>query len=208
MIAFAEKTTQTESVDGWQDGFLEMLPQITRHARLAFNNLDEEAQEDAVSEVIANAMCVYQRLHERGELERAFSSALVRFAVAQYKDGRRVGSRQASRDVYSPLAKRKSGYEVLSFRAPGDQVGRWVECLIDRRRTPVPDQAAFRIDFPKWLDGLTPRNCQIARKLSLGYSTGETAREFELTPGRVSQIRRELSESWYKFTEEWENHQN
>ncbi len=185
----------------WQEGFLQMLPLIEKQARVTFRDLDAEAREDAVAEVVANAMVAYRRLHERGELQRAFASALTRFAVAQYKDGRRTGTSQNSRDVFSQKAKRKAGYEMLSLGAPGENVGEWTECLIDQKRTPIPDQVAFRMDVPRWLNTQTPRNAKIAERLAMGYSIRDVAREFKVSQARISQLRRELAESWFAFIE-------
>ena len=36
----------------------------------------------------------------------------------------------------------------------------------------------------------------------LGYSTREVAREFKISPGRISQIRREFFDSWNQFIAE------
>ncbi len=198
MIAVAEKTEEPATED-WHEGFLQMLPRIERQARAAFSDMDAEAQEDAVSEVVANALCAYERLYQRDELERAFASALTRFAIAQFYDGRRVGTPQCSHDVYFPQAKRKGDYEMLSLGAPGEQVGEWIECLHDNRYTPVPEQVAFRLDFPRWLDTHSDRDKQIAERLSIGTSTSEVAKEFKISQARVSQLRRELADSWYKF---------
>ena len=44
--------------------------------------------------------------------------------------------------------------------ADGDR--RVGEAIVEDPRTPVPDQVAFRIDFPKWLDGMPRRNRKIA----------------------------------------------
>jgi len=198
MIAIATNSAESE-VSTWQESFLEMLPMIEQHARIAFRGMDAETQDDAVSEVIANAMCAYHRLHERGELQRAFATALARYAVAQYHAGRRVGTSQCSRDVYSTRAKKKAGYDLLSLGTPADQHGEWMECLVDNRRTPVPDQVAFRLDFPRWLNSQTARDRRIAERLSLGCSTGEVAREFKISPARISQLRRELADSWNEF---------
>jgi hypothetical protein len=191
MTAVVSESEEPESAT-WQAGFLEMLPMIEQRARVAFRDLDAEAQQDAVGEVVANAMCAYRRLHERGELQRAFASALARYAIIQYWDGRRVGTQQCSRDVFSPKAEKKAGYEVLSLDLR-------MECLIDNRRTPIPDQIAFHLDFPLWLASQTPRNRRIAERLLFGGSTGEVAREFNISSPRVSQLRREFAESWYAF---------
>ncbi len=176
-----------------------MLPIIERQAQHAFRNLDVEAREDAVTEVIANATCAYRRLHERNELQRAFATALAKFAIKSYWSGRRCGTSQCSRDVCSSRAKQTAGFELCSLGAPGDQVGEWMECLVDNRVTSIPNQVAFRIDFPRWLDELSPRDRRIAERLSLGYSTSDVASEFKISPGRISQLRRQLADSWYEF---------
>jgi hypothetical protein len=177
-----------------------MMPVIEQQALTTFRDMDADAKEDAVSEVVANAMCAYRRLHERGELQRAFASALTRYAIRQFFDGRRTGTSQCSRDVYSARAKKTAGYEIFSLGAPSDQVGEWLECLIDDNGEPVPDQVVFLMDFPRWLVSQTPRNRRIAERLALGCSTSEVANEFRTSPSRVSQLRRELSESWDRFT--------
>ena len=176
-----------------------MLPTIERQARNAFQNLDAETREEAVTEVIANATCAYKRLHERNELQRAFATALAKFAIKSYWSGRRCGTSQCSHDVYSSRAKQTAGYDLCSLGAPGEQVGEWMECLVDNRVTSIPNQVAFRIDFPRWLDELSPRDRRIAERLSLGHSTNDVASEFKISPGRISQLRRQLADSWYEF---------
>ena len=198
MIASANKSKEIEPAS-WQERFLELLPTIEQHARFAFRHLDAESQEDAIAEIVASTACAYERLFQRGEQARAFATVLARYAVAQFWDGRRVGTSQCSRDVFSLRAKQDGDYELLSIGAPGEKVGEWRECLVDNRRTRVPDQAAFRIDFPAWLESQSPRDKQIAEKLSLNYSTGEVAREFKISMARISQLRRELADSWYAF---------
>ena len=79
------------------------------------------------------------------------------------------------------------------------------EFIVEDRRTPVPDQAAFRCDFPKWLNNLTCQKRQIAEKLAVGNSTRKVAQECKVSPGRISQIRRELENSWQEFHGELED---
>ena len=71
-------------------------------------------------------------------------------------------------------------------------------CLVDVR-APVPEQAAFRIDFPKWLRQLSLRNRLVALALGRGESTQDVARQHCLSCGRVSQLRGELRRSWDEF---------
>jgi hypothetical protein len=201
MIALPHPPDACTTTD-WQAGFLQMLPTLERYARFAFRRLRREAREDAICETIANCLCVYRRLYKRNELHRAFASPLVRYAVAQYHVGRRVGTSWCARDVYSTRARRDGGIEIHSLGTSSEQREEWLDCLTDNRRTPVPDQAHFRLEFPRWLGTQTNRNRQIAETLAFGYSTGEVARKFNISSGRVSQIRRELYESWNEFNGE------
>jgi DNA-directed RNA polymerase specialized sigma24 family protein len=201
MIAIARQQHESQPAD-WHNGFLKMLPAIHRQVRIAFCRLTGEAKEDAVCEVIANSLCAYRRLHERNELHRAFASVLVRYAVALFYNGRRVGTRQNSRDLYSEQTRLKAGVEIHSCGTPRDQRAEWMECLVDNRRTSVPDQVHFRVEFPRWLVTQTSRNRQIVERLSLGYSTAEVARQFKISPGRVSQLRMEFYDSWNEFSGE------
>ncbi len=201
MIAIAHDRHES-SPAAWHEGFIKMLPRIERYARMAFRTLRADVRDDAICEVIANCLCAYHRLHERNQLHRAFASPLVRFAVAQYHAGRRVGTSQCSSDLYGMWMKNGGQFDIRSLGAPGEQSGGWMECLTDNRRTPVPDQVHFRIEFPRWLRTQTRRDRQIAKWLSLGYSTGEVARQFKLSPGRVSQIRQAFHDSWNQFTGE------
>ena len=45
----------------WHKGFLAMLPAIQTHARIMLRNLAPEAREEAVQEVVCNALVAYAR---------------------------------------------------------------------------------------------------------------------------------------------------
>ena len=70
--------------------------------------------------------------------------------------------------------------------------------IVDKTCTPA-DLAASRIDVPAWFATLTPRVRKIARYLSLGNKPSDTAKKFGLSRCRISQLRRELHESWSNF---------
>ena len=67
--------------------------------------------------------------------------------------------------------------------------------MADTRTSPVPDIVAFRCDFADWLSSLKRRDRRIAESLALSNRSGEVAKRFKVTTGRISQIRRELAES-------------
>ena len=95
-------TASTDTVPAWHAGFLRLLPAIQLHARVVFRRLKKEAREEAVAEVVANALVAYVRLVERGRQDVAFATPLASYAIAQYHDGRRVGAKSNVRDVTSP----------------------------------------------------------------------------------------------------------
>lgn len=186
-----------EQVAG-QNHFLEMLPEIRRYACFAFRAFRTEAKEEAVAETIANVFVAFNRLMEQGKETKIYASVLTRYAVAQIRSGRKVGKSLNFNCVLSNAAQQKHGLHIdrLDYCA---KCGEWFEFIVEDRRTPVPDQAAFRCDFPGWLDTLSPQKRQIAEKLAVGDTTSEVALECKVSPGRIRQIRRELDDSWREY---------
>ena len=195
----SEASACTLPHQAWQAGFLAFLPAIQRHAQVAFGHLDPEAREEAVQEVVAYALVTYLRLAKLNKLDLAYPAVLARFGVARVRDRRQVATRQNSNDVLSPYAQRRKAFHVARLdHFDRDEAG-WKEVLVEDHRTPVPDQAAFRIDFPAWLETQPLRKRRIAEALAAGHSAGEVARDLALSPARVSQLRRELGRSWQRF---------
>ncbi|MEO9929879.1 helix-turn-helix transcriptional regulator [Rhodopirellula bahusiensis] len=192
-------TTISLNNSSWQEDFLSLLPHIKRQALAQLGYLDPESRDDAVSEVMASTCCAFHRLHQRGERSRAFPSALTRYAICRFFAGRRCGVRQSSRDVLAETARRKRNFGVTHLGVPREDAANWREQLTDNRSTPVPDQAAFRIDFPLWLASHSKRDREIAERMASGCSTSEIASDFGISSARVSQLRREFSKSWTEF---------
>jgi hypothetical protein len=134
----------------------------------------------------------------------AYPSVLARFAVAQYHDGRRVGSKLNCQDVLSPYARRKKGIHVESLHGYNRIEHSWRDRLVEDRRAGPAETAAARIDFADWLASLTRRDRMIAEALSDGSATKDVARQFRISPGRISQKRRQFLESWQRFHGEHE----
>ncbi len=183
----------------WHKRLLAMLPTVRRNAKLAFRRLDAESREDAVAEVIANVTAAFARLVKLGKAHLAFPTVLTRYAISQFRDGRRVGNRFRISEVLSRHAQRKKKFFVERLDHCRKDTGEWNEAIVEDSRTPVPEQVAFRIDFPNWLAGMPRRNRKIAEALSVGNTTSEVAQRFDISPGRVSQMRNEFYRSWRDF---------
>ena len=80
-----------------------------------------------------------------------------------------------------------------------DESVSWREALLEDRQSTPADLAAMRIDTAEWLETLSGRDRRIAERLARGETTQGAARIFGISPGRVSQLRRELCRKWYAF---------
>lgn len=181
------------------DYFLAILPALQTTFRFAFRRFRPEEREDALQEATASAFAAFVRLWERGRQQAALPTPLARYALCHWFAGRRLGTSLNLRDVSSPYAHRRRAIRLERLNRYDAREETWCDLVIEDRRTPVPDQAAFRIDFPNWLRQLPRRNRTIALRLAAGTTTSEVAQRFRLSEARVSQLRREFQQSWLQF---------
>jgi hypothetical protein len=177
---------------------------VERHGRVHFRHVRcRDRKEELLAELRGLAWKWYVRLVRRGKDVLAFVSVLATYAARAVNSGRRVCGHERKKDVLSPLAQRLHGFAVGKLPDISTLDGNPLqEALIDNTQSPVPDQAAFRLDFPAWPASLSARNREIAEDMALGHGTGHLAQRFGLTQGRISQLRREFSESWRRFHKE------
>lgn len=202
MIAFARPyppKSVAKSKPAWHAGFMELLPDIRRQVRFAFRRLAAERREEAVQEAIANALVAYVRLHKLGKTDVAYATPLANYAVRQVCGGRQVGCQLNMDDVLSPYAQRRQGFNVSRLDRPSEGNDAWKEILVEDPSCTPAELAAGRLDFDAWLRRLPRQKRRMASTLAKGETTSEAAKKFQVTPGRVSQVRRELAESWNEF---------
>ena len=195
---FCEKPA-AKSQSSWHAGFLALLPDIHRHVRFAFRRLQSDRREEAIQEALANALVAYIRLHELGKTAVAYASPLADYAVRQVCGGRQVACPLNSYEVLSRYAQRKRGFTVKRLQRSDESEGAWKEILVEDPTCTPAELAASRLDFDDWLRCLPRHKQRVASTLASGETTSETAKKFKVTPGRVSQLRRELAESWDQF---------
>jgi DNA-directed RNA polymerase specialized sigma24 family protein len=181
--------------------FLAALPRFAAHARFATRYVAcPDTRADLVAEVLALAWRQFARLHRRGKDPSRFVTTLALRCSQAVKAGRRLVKSESARDVLSPVARVRHGLAVRGLgRAAADP--RLSDALADNTRTPVPEQASFRIDYPRWRASFRPRARAVLDALAVGGRTGEVARRFGLSQGRVSQLRQVFAASWRRFHE-------
>jgi len=187
------------SKPAWHQVFVGMLPAIVTHARISFRHLRPDARAEAIQEVVCNACCAVARLAELGKLDLAYPSPLARYGVAQVRDDRKVGGKLNCRDVLSPYCQRLKHVVVEQLDRFDEEEGQWREVVVEDHRAGPAETAAARIDLTNWFDSLPRHKRRVAQVLASGETTKRTARRFRVSPGRISQLRREFMDSWAGF---------
>ena len=182
--------------------FLMHLPRVRAHAAYALRRIHcPDIRSDLMAEILALAWKQFGTLVRRGKDPTAFIATLALRCSQAVKAGRRLVGSERSQDVMSSVGQFRHGFEVGSLDDPPSQDDDLTEALVDNMRSRVPDQAAFRIDFPRWRRRLGVRNRRVMDALMAGEATGAVAVRCAMSQARVSQLRREFEESWDAFHE-------
>ena len=130
------------------------------------------------------------------------ATSLAAFAIAHVRTGRGVGGPLNVHDVTSRYCRWKTGAVVESLHGMDSETGEWREILLEDPRATPAELAAARIDFSEWLESLSPRMRAVAEMLATGEATNTAARLFNVSSGRISQLRRLLQHAWEQFQRE------
>ena len=184
------------------------LPAIDNTLRFQFRRLPRARRAEAIADARAACWHAWYGLLRRGKDPLAVGPTGIAFNATRYvKAGRKLGCCATGRsaiDVYDPRALRRVGLKLVSLdRKVGDELGEksdaWREWLAEDNSVSPADEAAFRLDFQAWLEALPHKKRRIAGLLAEGHETGVVAGMVGVSPGRVSQVRLELAESWREF---------
>ena len=190
------------SLDALQVAFLDLvLPKVVSHGRVYFRHIRcRHQKEELLAEMTGLCWRWHLRLAQRGKDAARFPTALATFAARAVRSGRRLAGMERTKDVLSPLAQRRKGFAVSKLPDGSTLNGSTLsEALRDNTRSPVDEQACFRLDFPAWLRSLPRRDRRLVKGMALGHRTLDLARRFRLSAGRVSQLRREFHREWQRF---------
>lgn len=181
------------------DLFLNFLPAINRMILFRLRSAPRRDREELHAAALAAAFAMFVRLVQRNKTEEIFATPLARYGVRHALNERSVGTPQNSRDIASRACRRKTGLRLKSLHRRNRVTGDWRELIVEDRQASPADVAVARIDFDAWLTSLPARKRQVAELLATGESTQDAAKHFQVSQGRISQLRRELYASWHQF---------
>jgi hypothetical protein len=213
MVAVPSPSPAPLSIETLHAAFLSILPRVELHGRIYFRHLCPHKKADAIQEMRALAWQWFLRLHERGKDPGDFVTAFTTLLARAVNSGRRLAGMAKAKDVTNPATQRRHGFTVEPlpssprisheqlYAAPKGQKlhDAYEERLRDNTVTPPDQQAMFRIDFADWLQTLTGRERRLIRAMSRNERTLDLSKEFELSPARISQLRREFHDDWRRF---------
>jgi hypothetical protein len=197
----ASPTEPSPGREALHAAFLSVLPRIELHGRVSFRHVRcPSKRDDCVAEMVALCWLWFLRLAGRGRDATAFPSALATFAARAVRSGRRLAGQERAGDVMNPLAQARHGFAVekLPDRETPSR-NPLADALADNTRTPPPEAAVFRLDWPRWVATRTERDRGILHDFMLGETTTAVSRKYGLSAGRCSQLRREFKEGWEAF---------
>jgi hypothetical protein len=184
-----------------QARFLGIRPRIERHARVYFRHVRcQFRKQDFIAEVVALSWKWFKRLAQKGKDGTRFAAALASYAARAVNSGRRVTGQLKPRDVLSELAQQRHGFfvgKLPDFSTLTENP--LAEALIDNTRSEVPEQVAFRLDFPRWRRSRSRRDRRLIDDMLLGHRTLDLSKKHRLSPARISQLRREFRDDWRMF---------
>lgn len=183
----------------WHRRFLAMLPAIQRQSLIAFRHFNPEARHEAVAECVANAFVAYHRLLELNKPDLVYPTVLAKFAIRQVQDHRKVGGHLNVHDVLSPYCQMRKSITVDRLDRFDPVENAWEEVLIEDKNAGPAEVVATKLDVADWLSRLPRRNRQIAQSLAIGNHTGEVAKRFNVSAGRIAQLRQAFARSWCTF---------
>jgi hypothetical protein len=193
---------QADALRQTQQAFVaDILPRVEAHGRVCFRHVRcRHQREELLAEMTALCWKWFVRLVRRGKDALQFVSVLAAFAARASGSGRRVCGQEKSKDVLSPLAQRRRGFCVGRLPDASTLHGNPLdEALADNTRSGVPEQVAFRLDFPAWRQTQADRDRRLIDLLMLGERGKDVSAAFGLSQGRISQKRRWLREDWRRF---------
>ncbi len=178
------------------------MPRIRRHAAVIFRDVKcYHARQDKIQDVLGIAFKWFKQLwkdrKKTGKNPECFISRLADFACRQVKCGRTLAGKLNTRDVLNAITGIKHGFVVGKLPDfSTESANPLQEALIDNTQTPPDEQAVFRLTFPVFLERRSERDQRLIVAMAENHRTKDLSDMFNVSQGRISQMRRELYHEW------------
>lgn len=183
---------KSEMLGALREHWLELQRSVERWARKRWGR---ELDPDALEELTQEASCLAWEWAlagiERDKRLWEHPGGLARLAVRAARWEPRFGSGRAKREALT--APQELRY------CPVEGWTGWLDALAVCPGPEPWELAAARLDVPPWVRRLSKHKRRVARELAKGRGTCEVASLFGMSAGRVSQLRRELRDSWERY---------
>ncbi|MGO9110242.1 MAG: hypothetical protein ACLP9L_13535 [Thermoguttaceae bacterium] len=121
------------------------------------------------------------------------------YGCRQARDGRKVGGHLNCLDVSSAYCQRLKNVVLDRLDNLDQEENAWQEVLVEDKHADASQIVQTKLDMEDWLASLKRRDRRVAEFLANGESTKAAAGKFNVSAGRISQLRKELAENWRKF---------
>jgi hypothetical protein len=178
--------------------FEELLTKMTPHFRYFVGKVlrfRRDNFDDAMQELITIAYEIYHSLVQRGKA--VFYTPIMKFAIKRFREGRRFIGLNTT-DVLSPQTQRLGKCETWSLNQM-DEDDPDTRYWMEDRNADVFRTVQLQVDFADWYQQQTVRDQWIASDLAQGYTTGEVAKKYGVSPALISIKRRNYANSWKGF---------
>jgi hypothetical protein len=194
--------------------FNTLLPKIELHGRIYFRHVRcPHRKAELLQDMRSLAWKWLLRLNEQDKDVSQFVTGFITLLARAVNSGRRITGLAKATDAMNPMTQKRhaftvealptsfsTGQENLYSKPNGQELDdTFEERLRDNTQTPIPDQAAFRIDWPAWVKTRSHRDRQIIHDLMAGERTLDVSRKYGISAGRVSQLRQEFHDDWQRF---------
>jgi hypothetical protein len=199
-------TTAVKQSAGYSDEavnmkFLEMMPVITKSARIAFAGYNADKRADAVQSVLCWAFMNLKNLAAKGKLHAAFAGPITKYAIGRHYEGRSLGTVTSSTCVMSNFTQSLGRAKTKNYGICENVTDTFEsEATAGDGRYPPDRMVQFRLDFfETWLADQSPRDQSIIKDLAMGSTQSEVAKKHGVTSAHIFHDRKRYAKSWKAF---------
>jgi hypothetical protein len=152
-------------------------------------------RDDVMQDLTGLALENYTSLIRRGK--EVFYSPVMQFAIKKYRSGRRFTGMNTT-DILSEQTQMLGRSKARQFSEFDGDPGQW-DFEHYNRQPDVVDAVQMSIDYDSWYQRQTERDRAIIHDLSMGETTGNVAKKYNVSAALISQYRRRYDNSWHAY---------